>query len=739
MLCPDGYRTGGRHMKTVMILGAAYSQVPLYKAARTMGIRTVACSIKGDYPGFSLADESVYADITDLQAVEQACLERHVDGIASCGLDLAMRTIGYVCEKLGFSGPGKQAAEKASDKLFMKQAFQKAGVRTAPFMRVSGEQELDKAIREIGFPLMIKAVDQMGGRGISLCRSREEAVQALADSLAQSKRDYCIAEQYIKGVLFGVEGMIRNGRILFLMPVNTEAFHGQTDIPVGHSIPLEQGSECLADITEQIQKAIKALGLDNCPVNADCILQDGKTWILEMTGRSGATGLSEIVGQKYRINYYETILRLALGEEISSEFCQKQFAEAVMTHTLTADCTGTVRRIVNYNMPSDDVNELSFNIQAGDPVRSFTNGRDRIGQVVLKEKSLELCRQKLKSIQRRIRIETEEDVPLETTPIQYICTDQTGSRIFIKRDDLLPFSYGGNKVRFAYGYYRDMRRKGADAMIIYGGYSSNLCRILAQLCLDKNIPCGMVINADDHCPDICESNEKMIRAARVKEFFCTRDSIPDAVREATTYFRSMGRTPYYIYGNEYGNGNVSTPMRTYEDVYYEILCQEQSGGRIFSHIFLAGSTNATQSGLLAASLCCERGKEIIGISVNRSRERAEQVIMENLLEYASVNSLSYNRDPAAEIHVEDVWRCGGYGMWDDSVAGVVERMRQFYDIWLDPVYTGKAYAGMLRYIQEKHIADTDILFIHTGGIPLHQDYIKKYSSGLRASGRGVLC
>ena len=81
-------------MKKLMILGASYSQLPLYEAARKLGAATVAASTPGDWPGFAVADESVYADITNPEAILKVAQEKGIDGIATCCLDAGVRALG---------------------------------------------------------------------------------------------------------------------------------------------------------------------------------------------------------------------------------------------------------------------------------------------------------------------------------------------------------------------------------------------------------------------------------------------------------------------------------------------------------------------------------------------------------------------------------------------------------------------------------------------------------------------
>ena len=109
-----------------MILGASYSQLPLYEAARQLGVSTVAASTPGDWPGFAVADESVYADITSPEAILKAAQEKEIDGIATCCLDAGVRALGYTCEQMGLIGPSAKSADISNDKFKMKEAFMRS-------------------------------------------------------------------------------------------------------------------------------------------------------------------------------------------------------------------------------------------------------------------------------------------------------------------------------------------------------------------------------------------------------------------------------------------------------------------------------------------------------------------------------------------------------------------------------------------------------------------------------------
>ena len=319
-------------MKKLMILGASYSQLPLYEAAERLGIKTIAASTPGDWPGFQAADESTYTDISDPGAVMEAARKFQADGITTCCLDTGVRAMGYACEKLGLKGLSEKSADISSNKFKMKEAF------------MAGEP-------------------------------------------------------------FGCEAMMSEGRLLYCLPNNIDAFQSYVPTPVGHSVPWKKQDSLGEEAKRQVKLAICAVGLDNCAVNCDLIEKDGKVYVIEITGRAGATCLPETVGLYYGINYYEAIVRLALDMEPEKLFTKPYPGSASLSKILTSDRSGTVKAIRNENAPAEDIIDLSFNIQPGDYVNQYRNGRDRIGQIILAGKELHDCEERLDEILSKINIE----------------------------------------------------------------------------------------------------------------------------------------------------------------------------------------------------------------------------------------------------------------------------------------------------------------------------------------------
>ena len=297
------------------------------------------------------------------------------------------------------------------------------------------------------------------------------------------------------------------------------------------------------------------------------------------------------------------------------------------------------------------------------------------------------------------------------SPVEFIDT-LYNNNIYIKREDKLPFSYGGNKVRFAEAFLADMHRKGKNAIISYGSKSSNLCRVMAQMCFDNKIPCAVVYSGND---EENTYNSKIVSALNVRGYACEKTSVGETVQRAIDDFQKEGFNPYYIYGNTKGEGNELTPVNSYKTVFDEIREYEAKTNLTFDYIFLATGTAATYSGLLIRAKELESATKIVGISVARDKEKCTTIINNNLTTY-------FGKYDGADINIDDEHLFGGYGNTCPEELKEIDFIYNNYSVPLDPTYTGKAFYGMKDYLNKNNIQNKNILFIHTGGYPLFCDY-----------------
>ena len=391
-------------MKKLMIMGAGIYQVPLIKKAKEMGIYTIAVSIPGNYPGFALADKVIYENTLDYERILEVAKEEKIDGIVTAGTDVAVITIGKVCDELGLAGISFEAAKIASNKILMKRKYEEYGVRTARFREIGFDEDLKEKIQGLNFPMIVKAVDSSGSRGITRVNAEAEFEAAVEAVKSVTRTDHFIVEEFIEGKEFGAQAFVQNGKLKFALPHGDYVFQGDTGVPIGHFAPYELSEEVINDAEEQLEKAIQAMGLNNCAINADFILKDDKTYVLELGGRSGATCLAELVSIYYGYDYYEKLIRAALGEDL--KFPQDH-AMPNASMLLRSDRDGVIRSIVNHNVEDPDICEIQFDYKVGDAVKKFHVGPHRIGHVITKGETLEKAVEKLHEAMDKIEIVVE--------------------------------------------------------------------------------------------------------------------------------------------------------------------------------------------------------------------------------------------------------------------------------------------------------------------------------------------
>ena len=395
---------GFDEMKKLMIMGAGIYQVPLIKKAKEMGIYTIAVSIPGNYPGFAVADEVCHINTVDYEAVLKVAREKQIDGIVTAGTDVAVITIGRVCDEMKLKGLSFEAAKIASDKMLMKERYEACGVRTARFRKVHFEDDLETAIEGLEYPLIFKAVDLSGSRGITRVNDPSGIEGAVSAVRNITRKDYYIVEEFIIGEEFGAQAFVYDGKVQFVLPHGDYVFVGDTGVPVGHFAPYELSEENLKDVYEQTEKAIRAMKLDNCAINADFIMRDGQTYVLEIGGRSGATCLAELVSIYYGYDYYEKIIQAALGE--APDFPQDH-AVPNASKLLMSSRDGVICSISNRNEKNDKICEIMFDYTVGDQVKKFRVGPNRIGHVITKGDTLEDATRVLQEALDKIEIQVE--------------------------------------------------------------------------------------------------------------------------------------------------------------------------------------------------------------------------------------------------------------------------------------------------------------------------------------------
>lgn len=388
--------------KRLLLQGASRGNFGFIKTAKEHGVYVAMTGLGGEFPCNPYADKFCYANILDCDAVLKVAQEEKVDGAIICCSDTGLKAIGRVNDVMGLTGLTEKSADESSNKFLMKDKLVEAGVRTAKFLKVHNKEELYMAVAEIGYPVIIKAVDLQGSNGINIVHDASNLKAAFTDTMSLTRTDFCIVEEFIVGTEYGAQSFVYNGEVLFVLPHGDETLMCKTAVPVGHYMPYEITEELYVDTCEQVKKSIAALAFNNCAINVDLIEKDGKAYIIELTGRVGANCLPELTSNYFGINYYEMILATCLGESPLPYWNKRQKPCATLARMVRSDKNGTVKSV---SVPEVSDTHINMFIHEGSEVREFTNSNDAIGEVVVKGASMIECEEKMNYVMNQIKVD----------------------------------------------------------------------------------------------------------------------------------------------------------------------------------------------------------------------------------------------------------------------------------------------------------------------------------------------
>ena len=303
------------------------------------------------------------------------------------------------------------------------------------------------------------------------------------------------------------------------------------------------------------------------------------------------------------------------------------------------------------------------------------------------------------------------NISLVPSIIQKLDFKKQENAFFIKRDDLVPFSFGGNKARKALKFFYEILSGNYDTVVTYGSSSSNHCRVIANACAKYNLACFIVSPEENYVGTYNSSLVKKFGAEIIK---APKDKVSETIEALMNELRKKSK-PFFIQGG--GHGNLGT--QAYVEAYNEICAYEKKNNIYFDYIFLASGTGTTQAGLICgAALNNDFNRNIIGISIARKNPSGKNVIEESVADY--LGSIGYYGQ-IPKIVFDDSFVCNGYGKYNLQIQECINEIINKEGIPLDRTYTGKAFWGMCEFLNKSKTTGNNILFINTGGCPLFFD------------------
>jgi len=304
--------------------------------------------------------------------------------------------------------------------------------------------------------------------------------------------------------------------------------------------------------------------------------------------------------------------------------------------------------------------------------------------------------------------------PLEEAP--RLSEALGGPRILIKRDDLTGAGLGGNKVRKLEYIIGRALHEGADTLVVCGGFQSNLARIATAMANRAGMAVELVLGGlpDEPRPAVGNLLLDHLLGANITYV----DTVPrwefgDSIEKVAEKVRARGGKPFVM---PLG-GSGPEGMAGYLRATLEMQTQFRQRGLAVDRLVVGVGSGGTYSGLLLGALNTSIGYRVTGISVSRTTEYLLEKIPESA--GAAAPHLGLDKVPgSADVDVYDGYIGDGYGSLTEACAEAIRLCAKTEGVLLDPVYSGKAMAGLIDLIRRGVISrDETVVFLHTGGTP----------------------
>jgi D-cysteine desulfhydrase len=299
--------------------------------------------------------------------------------------------------------------------------------------------------------------------------------------------------------------------------------------------------------------------------------------------------------------------------------------------------------------------------------------------------------------------------------------------IFIKRDDLLPGCAGGNKTRKLDFCIADALDNDADTIITCGAVQSNHCRLTLSWAVKEGMDCHLVLEerVKGSYKEDGSGNNFLFNLMGVKSTKVVPggSDMMGEMEKVAERLKSEGKKPYIIPG---GASNSIGAMGY-------VACAQEIQQQLFEsclhidHMVVPSGSAGTHAGIVVGLYGTSAGIPVSGVNVSRPKDVQEGIVYNLAKETAELVGMQREL-PAEVITCFDQYVGPGYSIPTDAMIEAVKLLAQTESILLDPVYSGKAMAGLIDLVRNDHFpAGSNVLFLHTGGSPALYAYLDTFN------------
>lgn len=304
--------------------------------------------------------------------------------------------------------------------------------------------------------------------------------------------------------------------------------------------------------------------------------------------------------------------------------------------------------------------------------------------------------------------------PTPIQPLKNLSKKSEGYNLFIKRDDHTGLASGGNKTRKLEYLIQHALDQGCDTILTAGAQQSNHCRQTAAACVIAGLECHLLLGGSE--PNKFEGNLLLSHLLGAHIHYTGANRKGEDIDLIASKLSAKGKKCYVI---PYGGSNLTGALG-FVNAVGELKQQLQEQNIKLDYIFFASSSGGMQAGLTMGIELFKLDVKLISISIDKEEINGQSIqeIVLNIVK-EGVESFNLKKDfQLKDIYLNTDYDKEGYGNITENERFAIKELAQTEGIILDPVYTGRAFYGMLDSIKNHKIKpNSNVLFWHSGGFP----------------------
>lgn len=356
--------------KNILILNGSICELPIIQKAKEMGFYVYTTGNMPELVGHLYADEYIPADYSDKESILNIVKEHKIDHIVSCANDFGVITAAYVAEYMGWKGHDSyRTAKLLHHKDLFKQYCYEKNI-PSPVSKVFTEKLAARDyIQSCIYPIIVKATDLTGGKGIRKAENLREAESAIDNAFLCSREKHIVIEPFITGTQHTIDTFIIDRKVAVFTSCNCFSSINPYLIQ-SETLPATNIEEVQGQLCHIIEDMAADLNLADGILALQYILCNGKPYIIEMMRRCFGNQFLTLMDAITGFPWEEAYIKAAIGENCHDIVCQQPTVRFCGHHGIMATQNGVLK---GYSIPEKIKKHLFHKIDMIQPGEKITN------------------------------------------------------------------------------------------------------------------------------------------------------------------------------------------------------------------------------------------------------------------------------------------------------------------------------------------------------------------------------